>query len=74
MTLGPLISSFDSRNLSILAHHPNKYLTELDKLTSEKELKPVIDGIYPLEQIQPAMRRIARGDVRGKVILKITGS
>jgi zinc-binding alcohol dehydrogenase/oxidoreductase len=49
----------------------DEFLSMLDFVESRK-LKPVIDKIFPLEQIEEAMKRMEQGDQFGKIILKIS--
>ncbi|MBK5280318.1 MAG: zinc-binding dehydrogenase [Bacteroidia bacterium] len=48
----------------------DEFLSMLDFVESRK-LKPIIDKIYPLDQVETAMRRMEAGDQFGKIILKI---
>lgn len=41
------------------------------RLVSEKNLRPVIDGIFPLEEGPEAFRRMAAGEQYGKIVLKV---
>ena len=41
------------------------------KFYEEHELRPVIDKVYPLEEIETAYDHMENGDVRGKIVLSI---
>jgi len=49
----------------------DEFLSMLDFLES-RNLKPVIDKIFPLENIQEAMQRMEQGDQFGKIVLQIS--
>jgi NADPH:quinone reductase-like Zn-dependent oxidoreductase len=48
----------------------DEFLSMLDFVENRK-LKPVVDKIFPLEQIDAAMKRMEQGDQFGKIILQI---
>ncbi len=48
----------------------DEFLSMLD-FVEGRNIKPVIDTIFPLEEAEAAMRRIERGDQFGKIVLKI---
>ncbi|RIK40028.1 MAG: hypothetical protein DCC58_14480, partial [Chloroflexi bacterium] len=61
-----------SRNLPKLglsAPSRQESLTELSALLAAGKLTPYIDRTYPLAEIHAAMRYLASGAVRGKVVL-----
>ena len=49
----------------------DEFLSMLDFLESRK-IKPVIDKIFPLEQIDEAIKRMEQGDQFGKIVLQIS--
>jgi len=49
----------------------DEFLSMLDFLES-RSLKPVIDKIFPLEQIDEALKRMEQGDQFGKIVLQIS--
>ncbi|HET6541805.1 MAG TPA: zinc-binding dehydrogenase [Chryseolinea sp.] len=49
----------------------DEFLSMLDFLES-RNIKPVIDKIFPLEQIDEAMKRMEQGDQFGKIVLQIS--
>jgi len=42
------------------------------KLFSDRKIHPVIDAVYPLEQINDAFNRMDASDQFGKIVIKIT--
>jgi NADPH:quinone reductase-like Zn-dependent oxidoreductase len=46
-------------------------LEQLASLCASSQLSPVVDGIYPLEQIQDAFARFASGQFVGKIVISI---
>jgi zinc-binding alcohol dehydrogenase/oxidoreductase len=48
----------------------DEFLSMLDFVESRK-LRPVIDQVYPLENIEDAIKRMEQGDQFGKIILQI---
>jgi NADPH:quinone reductase-like Zn-dependent oxidoreductase len=49
----------------------DEFLSMLDFLES-RNIKPVIDKIFPLEEIDEAMKRMEQGDQFGKIVLQIS--
>jgi zinc-binding alcohol dehydrogenase/oxidoreductase len=48
----------------------DEFLSMLDFLES-RNIKPVMDKIYPFNQIQDALQRMGQGDQFGKIVLEI---
>lgn len=48
----------------------DEFLSMIDFIES-RNLKPIIDKIYPFEQINEAMKRMEQGDQFGKIVLSI---
>lgn len=71
MFLGPVLSARGSKKLGILTHEPNKDLLYLTNLFKEKQIKPIIDTCYALEDTAKAFRHIGEGNTRGKVVVKV---
>ena len=46
-------------------------LAELGKLISDGTVKPVIDSVYPMEQVQEAYDRLATGRAVGKIVVTV---
>ncbi|MFD2514436.1 zinc-binding dehydrogenase [Pontibacter locisalis] len=45
--------------------------TQMVKLVDEKEIKPVVDIVYPLEKTEEAMRYMEAGKQFGKIVVKV---
>ena len=43
----------------------------MKELIAAGQLRPVIDRIYPLDQVVEALRQVDEGRARGKVIIEI---
>ncbi len=71
--LGRFFSRTGGKNLGLLVHKPNKNLHLLIKSFEAGKLTPVIDRVYPLEEVPLAMERMGAGMVRGKIIISISG-
>lgn len=48
----------------------DEFLSMLE-LVESRNIKPVIDKVFPLEEAEDAMRRMERGDQFGKIVLQI---
>ncbi|MND02429.1 hypothetical protein D3C83_218120 [compost metagenome] len=58
--------------MGLLIYKPNGAdLEELKALFAAGRLAPVIDEVFPLERVADAVRRLADGAARGKVVVAI---
>jgi len=74
MLLGPLISRFGRQKISVmLARSNQKDLVFLKELLEAGKVVPVIDRYYPLSEVADAIRYLAEGHARGKVIITVAG-
>jgi len=48
----------------------DEFLSMIDFIES-RNLKPVIDKVYSLDQFDEAFRRLQQGDQFGKIVLKV---
>jgi len=69
MFLGPLISLFSSKKMSLLLHKANKGLDTMIELLESGKVTPVIDKCFPLSEVPQAMRYYGDGNVRGKIVI-----
>jgi len=46
-------------------------LEEMGRLIGQGKLRPLVDKVYPLEQVQEAHRRLDTGHGRGKMVLRV---
>jgi len=69
---GAVLSVFSSKKLrGFLSRESGTVLEELAALLESGAVAPTIDRTYPLTQAPDAMRRLERGEVRGKVAICI---
>jgi len=71
LTLGPLISLFTNKKISLLRLRPNKNLDLLVNYFNEGIIKPVIDKCFPLSETAKAMEYYGAKKARGKVIITV---
>jgi NADPH:quinone reductase-like Zn-dependent oxidoreductase len=72
MLLGPLVSRIGSQELSVmLAHSNQKDLVFLKELLEAGKVVPVIDKCYLLSEVAEAIKYLAEGHARGKVVIKV---
>ena len=70
MTIQPLISKFQSKQLGIMGYRVNKNdLNELSRLFEEGKVIPVIDKCFPLHETGNAFRYFEKGNFKGKIII-----
>lgn len=61
----------DPRKLCLVAEGPNKGLAELKDLVEAGKLVPIVDKVYPLEQVPDALRYFGRGQHIGKIVIRM---
>lgn len=44
-------------------------LAEVVQLVARKQLRPLVAGTYPLEQVNAALEQLATGQVTGRIVL-----
>lgn len=71
IVLGSLISMTTNKKMGILHLRQNKGMDLLIELLENGKVKPVIDKIYPLNQVPKAMRYFGDGYNRGKVVITL---
>jgi NADPH:quinone reductase-like Zn-dependent oxidoreductase len=71
VVLGPILSKFTWKNLKLLPLEPNKGLDYINELYSEKKLKCIIDGPYPLQETPTAIQYFGDGLHSGKVVISV---
>lgn len=68
-----LWSPFVSQRIRMLtSKERGDEVAELAEMVASGQITPVIDSTYPLERTAAAMRRLASGDVTGKVAITVT--
>lgn len=55
----------------LLMHSDGNALGEIAKLVEIGVIRPVVDRIYPLEQVEEALRYVETGHAMGKVVIRI---
>ena len=70
---GKLISITGSKKLVPLPPKPptKKDLTFIGELLEDGIMKPVIDHLYPLNEVPEALRYLSKGHARGKVVITL---
>lgn len=72
MFLGALISKKGGKTLTGLYHQPSQdQLIEMKELIEAGNVKPVIEKVYPLEEVQAAYAHYDTGRTKGKIVVKI---
>ncbi|MEW6990716.1 NAD(P)-dependent alcohol dehydrogenase [Colwelliaceae bacterium 6441] len=71
LLLGPLLSLFSEKQMSILVHEPTKGLNELKELYKTKKIKPIIDRCFPFNEVPSAMEYFGQRKTKGKIVITI---
>jgi len=73
MLLGPLMSRKDGKKMGFMGitKYNQKDLVYLGDLLDSGKVVPVIEKSYPLNEVSSAMRYVAEGHARGKVVVQI---
>ena len=71
MFLGPWLSMFSKKKMSLLLYKPNKELDYLLELVKSGKVHPVVDRVYPLSGTADAFRYYGDGRARGKVVITV---
>jgi NADPH:quinone reductase-like Zn-dependent oxidoreductase len=75
MLVQPILSKFKKQKLGIMGYRVSTAaLEELAMLAAEKNILPVIDSVYPLEETANAFCHFEKGNFKGKIIVSIAGS
>lgn len=69
LLLRPWIGWIHGKRIRIVALKPNQDLAQVIALFEAGQLTPVIDRTYPLAEVPEALRRFARADHLGKLII-----
>ena len=73
MLLGPLMSRKNGKRMGFMgiAKYNQKDLVYIKELLESGKVTPVIEKCYPLNELSLAMRYLAEGHARGKVVVQI---
>ncbi len=75
VSLGPVLSSVGRRKFRFfIADVNHKDMNYLKHLLESGKMTPVIDREYPLSQAADAMRYLAEGHAKGKIVLTVPGA
>lgn len=73
LTVGNLLNLFSSKKLKVLGHKPNA--TDIERLMemyANGVYSPMVDSVYPLEEIQSAFEHYKSGHPKGKVVIDLS--
>ena len=72
--LGPLVSRIGGKKMGFMgiAKTNQKDLMDLGALLEDGKVVPVIEKCYPLDEVPAAIRYVAEGHARGKVVIQIS--
>jgi NADPH:quinone reductase-like Zn-dependent oxidoreductase len=59
------------RLISLMSKEDRAFLEELRPLLESGQVKPVVDRVFPLDEVPDAMRRLEAGEVRGKLAIRV---
>lgn len=73
LIIGGIISKFSHKKIGLVFGEPNKQedIDYLLELYSSGKIRPIIDKIYPLDEVKEALQYLGEGNAKGKVIIKI---
>jgi NADPH:quinone reductase-like Zn-dependent oxidoreductase len=74
LTLGFPLSLTRDKHLRLLFARANYQLETLLELFASGRVRPVIDGVFPLEQTPVALQRLGDGNTRGKAVIEVLSS
>jgi len=57
--------------VAIAAHRANQHLDFLSRLLEQGRVVPVVDRVYPLEQVPQALHDMGAGNVQGKLVIQV---
>lgn len=74
MLLGPLVSRFGGKQMAFMgiSKVDQKDLVALAELLAAGKVNPVIERRYPLSEVAAAVRYLAEGHAKGKVVVQVT--
>lgn len=71
LIIGKVLSIFSSKKFEILSLKSNQGLSEIGEMYERKQIKPVIDGPYPLSFGPEKLQKFGNGNHIGKIVLNI---
>ena len=71
LLLAPFIRMISKKHIRLVALKQNKDLNYMNELFKEGKVRPVIDGPYSLDEVPEAFRIFAKGEHKGKMVIRI---
>jgi NADPH:quinone reductase-like Zn-dependent oxidoreductase len=73
MLLGPLVSIISRKKMGFMgiSHIDQNDLVYLGELLEDGKVVPVIDRCYPLSEVAEAIKYLAEGHAKGKVVITV---
>lgn len=69
LLFGPIIRWLTQKTVRLVALQPNKDLAYINELLAAGQLKPIIDGPYPLSEVPRLIQYFGTGQHQGKVVI-----
>ncbi len=69
--LGPLHRSFSGKRFGLLILRANRNIEGLLELIEAGKVRPIVDRVFPLDQVGEAIQHLGDGHVKGKVVVKV---
>ena len=69
LLFGPIICWLTQKTLRLVNLQPNKDLAYINELLAAGQLKPAIDGPYPLSDVPRLIQYFSAGQHQGKVVI-----
>lgn len=71
MTIGTIASRMGTQKLGMMTYRVNHGLDYLSLLLEAGKLKPIVDRVFPLDEVAEAFAYYARGNAFGKVVIRM---
>lgn len=69
LLLGPIIHWLTQKTVRLVGLQPNKDLAYVNELWAAGQVKPVIEGPYPLSEVPKLIQYFGAGQHQGKVVI-----
>ena len=66
---GPMIRWLTQKRVRLVSLQPNKDLAYVNELLATSQLKPKIDGPYPLSEVPRLIQYFGAGQHQGKIVI-----
>lgn len=74
LLFGPIIRWLTQKTVRVVGLQPNKDLAYVNELFAAGQLKPAIDGPYPLDDVPRLIQYFGAGQHQGKVVISLEAS